>query len=218
MDYSNREILPAILATTDQEYKNSIAMINTFTNKVHLDIVDGKFASNKTIGLEQVWWPKGWQVDVHMMVEDPSQYLERLILIKPRMVLFHAELKVDLRPIFNRLQLAGIKVGLVLLPSTVPNSVRQLIEQVDHVLIFAGRLGQMGGKTNLLQTGKVRLIKNINPEVTIGWDGGANINNLYSIVRAGVDIINVGGAISKAYNPAEAYQSMVDLITSGEIL
>ena len=71
----------------------------------------------------------------------------------------------------------------------------------------------MGGQANLLQIQKVRLIRAISPNIEIGWDGGANIDNLPMIIQAGVDVINVGSAISLASNPAEAYKAMVELTT-----
>ncbi len=217
MSYQGVEILPAVLAKTEADYKDALTVFSKFTNRIHLDIIDG-LAPEPTIGLDKVWWPKGWQVDIHMMVDQPSKYLERLLTIKPRMVLFHAGLEADLLPIFSQLKQAGIMAGLVLTPDIVPKSVAELIKAADHVLIFAGHLGQMGGRADLLQTGKARIIKKINPEVTLGWDGGANINNLYSIVRAGITTINVGSAISKANDPKSAYQSLVDLVSGDTIV
>ena len=61
----------------------------------------------------------------------------------------------------------------------------------------------------MMQLEKVRLIKKINPLVEIGWDGGVTIDNAYSLVQGGVDILNVGGAIQFADNSAAAYKKLV---------
>ena len=205
------QIVPTILANTQEEFHAAITVIDTFANRVQIDIVDGEFASNRTVGLDDLFWPDNWLVDIHMMVKAPSRYIDKLILMKPHMVIFHAEVEEDLTPTFEKLRQAGIKSGLALLRGTVPYNEARQIAMVDHVMIFAGELGQMGGKANLLQVEKVRLIKEISPNVEIGWDGGANIDTLTTIMQSGVDVINVGGAITNAKNPAEAFKALVDL-------
>ena len=215
---NNIRIAPTILTASPEEFQTALVAINEFTNQVQIDITDGEFAPSRTIGLDHVFWPDNWQVDLHMMVKNPSRYIDKLILMKPRLVIFHAEVEEDLRPSFEKLRQAGIKVGLALLRQTVPEHKVELITLADHVLIFAGDLGKMGGQANLLQIQKVRLIRAISPNVEIGWDGGANIDNLKMIIQAGVDVINVGSAISTASNPAEAYQAMVELTTQESIV
>jgi hypothetical protein len=210
---TNIRIAPTILTASPDEFQAALVAINKFTNQVQIDITDGEFAPSRTIGLDHVFWPDNWQVDLHMMVKNPSRYIDKLILMKPHLVIFHAEVEEDLRPSFEKLRQAGIKVGLALLRQTVPEQKADLITLADHVLIFAGDLGRMGGQANLLQIQKVRLIRAISPNVEIGWDGGANIDNLPMIIQAGVDVINVGSAISLASNPAEAYKAMVELTT-----
>ncbi len=215
---NNIRIAPTILTASPEEFQTALVAINEFTNQVQIDITDGEFAPSRTIGLDHVFWPDNWQVDLHMMVKNPSRYIDKLILMKPRLVIFHAEVEEDLRPSFEKLRQAGIKVGLALLRQTVPEHKAELITLADHVLIFAGDLGKMGGQANLLQIQKVRLIRAISPNVEIGWDGGANIDNLKMIIQAGVDVINVGSAISTASNPAEAYQAMVELTAQESIV
>ena len=60
-----------------------------------------------------------------------------------------------------------------------------------------------------MQMEKIALVRNMKPEVEIGWDGGANINNVRALAHADLDVINVGSAISNAPNPAEAFQELV---------
>lgn len=212
------KILPTILTSSNEEFQAAIVAINEFTNRVQIDISDGEFAPDKTIPLDHVFWPDSWQVDIHMMVKNPGYYVDQLILMKPNMVIFHAEVEENLRPVFDKLKKSGIKTGLALLRSTVPSNKADLVSLVDHVLIFAGELGKMGGHANLIQTEKVRLIKSINPTVEIGWDGGANIDTLPSILRSGVDVVNVGSAISFANDPKSVYESLVELSTKESVV
>ena len=119
------------------------------------------------------------------------------------------KIKEEFNKIFETLKNAGIKVGVALLPSTYPGNVKPYIDAADHVLIFAGQLGVQGGQADLMQMEKIALVRNMKPEVEIGWDGGANINNVRALAHADLDVINVGSAISNAPNPAEAFQELV---------
>ena len=70
-----------------------------------------------------------------------------------------------------------------------------------------------------MQMEKIQLIRNIKPEIEIGWDGGANITNIRALAHADLDVINVGSAISQAENPADMYQQLVSEIDkSGVVL
>ena len=69
-----------------------------------------------------------------------------------------------------------------------------------------------------MQLEKVRLIRNIHPDVEIGWDGGANLENVFSLAQGGVDVINCGGAISRATDAAQAYQQLVTEINRESVI
>ena len=69
-----------------------------------------------------------------------------------------------------------------------------------------------------MQLEKVRLIRNIHPDVEIGWDGGANLENVFSLAQGGVDVINCGGAISRAADAAQAYQQLVTEINRESVI
>jgi ribulose-phosphate 3-epimerase len=84
-----------------------------------------------------------------------------------------------------------------------------MIKAADHILIFSGDLGHYGGTASLMQLEKIRLVKAINPNAEIGWDGGANIDNAFTLAQGGVDVLNVGGAIGNAEDPASVYATLV---------
>lgn len=202
-------IAPAILANTPEDYKAQIERLHGFAERVHIDVTDGEFAENLTVPETQIWWPKEWKVDIHMMVARPSEHLATIIKLNPNMVIFHGEVEEDLVPIFEKLKSETmIKPGIALLRSTVPQTVEPAILAAEHVLVFSGSLGEYGGKASMMQLEKIRLIKAINSNVEIGWDGGANLSNIFSLSQGGVDVINVGGAIANATDPAEVYKAM----------
>lgn len=202
-------IAPALLAETADDYKAMVERIHPFAKRVHIDICDGEFAPTFTVGAAQVWWPQEWMVDIHAMVARPSEHLETLISLKPHLIIFHAETQEDIVPILQHVKQFGIKAGVALLRSTVPSTVAPAIQAADHVMIFSGELGKYGGTASLMQLEKVRLIRMIRQDIEIGWDGGANVENAYSLSQGGVDVLNVGGAIAKADDPQAVYNALV---------
>ena len=202
-------IVPAILATNPDEYKAQVETIFPFAERVHIDVTDGNFAPNLTLPETQIWWPQEWKVDIHMMVARPSEHIDTIIQLNPNMVIFHAEVEEDLVTIFERLKNETmIKPGLALLRSTVPETVAPAIQAAEHILIFSGNLGEMGGRASMMQLEKIRLIKEINSNVEIGWDGGANLSNVFNLTQSGVDVVNVGSAIMNSQNPERSYKQM----------
>lgn len=211
-------ITPAITVESADEYKAAVERLFPFTQRVHVDISDGEFAPTFLIGAAQVWWPEQWTVDIHAMVARPSEYMETLISLKPNLIVMHAEASEDILPIIKQIQAAGIKAGVALLRSTVPSTVSELIEAADHVMIFSGDLGHYGGTASLMQLEKVRLIRNIRTDVEIGWDGGVNVENAFSLSQGGIDVLNVGGALAKADDPKSAYDTLVNEINKHGII
>lgn len=203
-------IVPCVTVTTPEEYKASLERIHLFAQRVHVDISDNTFAPISLLGVDQIWWPEGWLVDIHAMVAQPSLYVQQLIALKPNMITFHAEVKEDLLPVLQQVKQVGIRTGVALLRSTVPSDVAPLIEASDHVMIFSGELGKYGGTASMMQLEKVRLVKNINASVEIGWDGGVTAENAFSLAQGGVDILNTGGALQKAADPQKAYETLVN--------
>ena len=202
-------IVPTILTDNKQDYRAQAERINVFTRRVQIDVTDGVFAPTQTLDITNVWWPKNWEADLHLMAAYPSQHLDTILKLSPSLCILHAEASEDLLPSFQQLKEAGIKVGVALLPSTFPGNVQHYIEAADHVLIFAGQLGVQGSPADLMQMEKIPLVRNMKPEVEIGWDGGANITNVRALAHADLDVIDVGSAISQAPDPAQAFQELV---------
>ncbi len=211
-------IAPTVLAETPDDYKMQIERVHSFAERVHIDISDGEFAPSFTVSAAQIWWPQGWTVDIHAMVARPSDHLETLIALKPNMIIFHAETQEDIVPILQQVKKFDIKAGIALLRSTVPSTVAAAIGVADHVMIFSGELGKYGGTASLMQLEKVRLIRAIRQDVEIGWDGGVNIENAYSLAQGGVDVLNVGRTLAAAADPKSAYATLVNEINKHGVI
>ena len=202
-------VVPAALCESIEDYQATITRLEPFATRVHVDISDGEFAPTFTVNVNQLYWPANWEVDLHAMVARPSEYLPSLLALKPHTIIFHAEVAEDLAAVMQQVKQAGVRAGVALLRSTVPKTVAPLIELADHVMIFSGDLGHYGGTASLLQLEKVRLIRSIRPTVEIGWDGGASLENVFSLSQGGIDVINTGGAINKTDDAQAAYNTLV---------
>ena len=212
------EVAPCITVESMDDYQAAIERLKPFAERVHIDISDGEFAPTNLVGADQLSWPSEWRVDIHAMVTKPSQHLDALIERKPHTIILHAEANENLLPIINHIKQAGIRTGLALLKTTVPKTISGLLEIVDHALIFSGNLGHYGGKASMMQLEKVRLVRMIHPEIEVGWDGGASLENAYSLSQGGIDVINSGGAINNADDPEAVYRKMVSEINKQSVL
>lgn len=211
-------IAPAILAENAQQYKEQVDRITGFAERVHIDLTDGEFAPTFTVSIPELWAPEGWTIDIHAMVNKLDEYVPKLITLRPHLIIIHAEAEGDVLGALKEIKRSGIMAGLALLKPTVPQTVEELIKEAEHVLIFSGELGKFGGTASLMQLEKIRLIKMINPNVEIGWDGGVMVDNAYSLVQGGVNILNVGGTIQKATDPPAMFAKLQQEISKTGVL
>lgn len=211
-------IAPAILAENAQQYKEQVDRITGFAERVHIDLTDGEFAPTFTVSIPELWAPEGWMIDIHAMVNKLDEYVPKLIALRPHLIIIHAEAKGDVLGALKEIKRSGIMAGLALLRPTVPQTVEELIKEAEHVLIFSGELGKFGGTASLMQLEKIRLVKMINPNVEIGWDGGVMVDNAYSLVQGGVNVLNVGGTIQKATDPPAMFAKLQQEISKTGVL
>lgn len=212
------QIVPTMMAETPEQLQEATVKIQPFARRVHIDISDGEFAPTFLLNESQLTWPQGWEVDIHAMVARPSEHLAQLIQLKPSLVILHAEAQEDIVPHLQALKQAGIRAGVGLLKTTVPATVAAAIQEADHVMIFSGDLGKFGGTASMMQLEKIRLIKKVKQDVEIGWDGGVNLENAYTLTQGNVDVLNVGGAISNSETPAETYNELVKEINKHGVI
>lgn len=211
-------ISPCITVENEDEYKQAVERLTPFAERVQIDISDGEFAPTFLVGVDKLYWPQNWTVDIHAMVMRPSEYVQQLVALKPNLIIFHAEIQEDIVKVIQYVKQCGIQAGVALLKTTVPSAVKEAIEEADHVLIFSGELGKYGGSASLMQLEKIRLVRTIRPTVEIGWDGGVNLENAFSLAQGSADVLNVGGYINKADDPAAAYKQLVDEINKHGVI
>lgn len=201
-------ICPTVTATGPHQYREQMERIEPFAKRVHIDLMDGRFAPTTSPGLDEVWWSPRAKADIHLMYQRPIEQLSTLIKLRPHLVIIHAEAEGDHTHFAEALHKVGIRAGLALLQDTSVESVSRTIKKFNHVLIFSGHLGYHGGEADLSLLGKVTQVQELHPEAEIGWDGGINDQNAKQLVDAGIGVLNVGGFIQQANQPEDAYATL----------
>lgn len=201
-------IVPTITTSDPTVLQQNLQKFVIFSKRIQIDMSDGTFAATTMVPLDEMEFPAEAKIDLHLMTARPSEYLARVMELKPSLCIVHAEVNEDLVEIAQSLHGVGIKFGVALLKTTYPRRVQQALIEADNVMIFAGNLGAQGGVADMLQIEKIPLIRALKPDVEIGWDGGANLSNVRALAHAGVDVINVGNAITSAPDPAAMYKAL----------
>lgn len=203
-------IVPTITTDKPEIYTTNLQEFSKLSKRIHIDASDGTLAPTQLLPLSQIQpVGEGITLDIHVMSARPSEHLADVLRIKPSLCIIHAEVDDNIQDLFAKLKAAGIKVGVALLKTTFPKHVQERIAMSDHVMIFAGELGSQGGALDSLQMEKVPLVRAIKQDLEIGWDGGVNLSNIRAVAHSGVDVINVGSAITNAPDKAAMYQSLL---------
>jgi ribulose-phosphate 3-epimerase len=121
----------------------------------------------------------------------------------------HAEADGDFMAFAREMHRHGIEVGVALLRETPVQAIASALELIDHVLIFAGKLAQNTGPegVDLSVLPKAAQLRQLKPQLEIGWDGGANATNARQLMEGGVDVINCGGYLHGA-DPISAWHTI----------
>lgn len=201
-------ICPTVTAYNMDDYTKQLRLASSLSERVHIDLMDNQFTDSNSPSLNQIWLPSISAADIHLMYKRPMQLVDRLIELKPHLVIIHSEAELDHMHFVALLHQADIMVGLALLQDTSLEDVQDIIHSFDHVLIFSGNLGHHGGHADMAIVDKVREVRLEYPEVEIGWDGGINDNNVQLLIDAEVDVLNVGGFIQNSKDPEQAYEKL----------
>lgn len=208
-------IVPTVTTDSQDIYREQIETSAEYAVRVHIDLGDGEF-TRKLTAVEDVWWPAGMRADLHIMFKRPFEHISAVLALKPQLVIVHAEAEGDFRAFAREMHAHGIEAGVSLLQKTPVEAIVPALELIDHVLIFSGDLGHFGGKANLSLLEKVKQLKQLKPQLEIGWDGGANDTNAKQLADGGIDVINCGGYLH-GDDPVAAYHKIMAIVNAGTI-
>lgn len=202
-------ICPTVTTDDPEIYQMQMEKMVAYAHRVHIDLSDGVFTNNKLMEIEDVWWPGGMQADLHVMYKNPFDHLEALVALRPQLIIVHAEADGDFMQFAAECHKHGIEVGVALLPETTVEAIQPALGVIDHVLIFSGNLGHFGGHADMHLLGKAQRLRQLKPQLEIGWDGGVNDKNARALGLGGIDVLNAGGYLHGAKNPAAAYAKLL---------
>jgi len=183
---------------------------------LHVDVMDGNFVPNLTIGpgyIKDLKKHTDIPLDVHLMIEKPENSLEKYIELKPEYIVIHYESTRFPARSLKLIRESGIKSGIALNPATPVESVFDLIEYCDMILIMSvdpGFSGQsfMRGAVSRISKLKEYLISADYADVKIQVDGGIGEVNIREVVSAGAEVIVAGSAL---FNGGDINQSALKL-------
>jgi ribulose-phosphate 3-epimerase len=198
-------VAPTILAETPEDYAARIDRVKPFAKRLHIDVCDGVFIDTKTVGLSQVYDIDGVPFDLHLMMTHPEGQIENIVSLQPQLVIVHFEAHTDLDSLSRQLRELGIRVGLAINPETTIEQVADLLPNLDHLVVFTGRLGHNGGEFRVDCLEKIGQARAINPNLEIAVDGGVNQETGRQAIEAGANLLNCGSFIHDSPDPEIAY-------------
>ncbi len=196
-------IAPSILSADFSRLGDEIKAVESAgADWIHADIMDGHFVPNITFGpmiVESVRRVTSLPIDVHLMIENPNDYIPTFAEAGASLISVQAEASIHLNRSVQLIRECGARPGVVLNPSTPVQTLEWIIDHVDYVLIMSvnpGFGGQAFIKNSLDKVIALRqLIRQKNLKTLIEIDGGVNAETITDIAAAGVDVFVAGSAI-----------------------
>ena len=202
---NNIKISPSILASDYANLQSELDRIST-SDLIHVDVMDGHFVPNISIGAPVVASIKkvcNVPFDVHLMISNPLDYAEDFAKAGADIICFHSECDSDTEETIDKILSLGKKAGLAIKPATPIDEVVKYLDKLSMVLVMTVEPG-FGGQSFMESTmPKVEAIRKINPDIDIEVDGGINAETIKIAAKAGANVFVAGSAVFKSENPAE---------------
>lgn len=189
---------------------------------IHVDIMDGHFVPNLTMGppvVRSIRKVATVPLDVHLMLQDPDRYLDAFVQAGAAMITVHAEVLPHLHRTIQRIKELGAQAGVALNPSTPVVALEEIAGDLDYVLVMSVNPG-FGGQTFIPRTeSKIEAVRALldrrGSRAPIEVDGGIDATNAARVVAAGAEILVAGNAIFGAVDPARATRALRDAAGAG---
>ena len=212
------EIAPSILSADFTKLADEIAAVEAGGAKVlHVDVMDGHFVPNITIGLPVVKSLRKatkLTIDTHLMIEEPSRYAVKFVEAGADMVSVHVDADVHLQRTLVAIREAGAKAGIAINPATPLSAIEEALPYADFVLLMSVNPGFGGQSFIPTSVDKLRRLKKMIADrglaTKIEIDGGIDASNISEIVQSGAEIIVAGSAVYGRGNATDAVRELID--------
>ena len=199
------KISPSILASDYANLQSELDRIST-SDMIHIDVMDGHFVPNISIGAPVVAACKkvcNVPFDVHLMISNPLDYAEDFAKAGADIICFHTECDSNTEQTIDKILSLGKKAALAIKPATPIDEVVKYLDKISMVLVMTVEPG-FGGQSFMESTmPKIEAIRKINPDIDIEVDGGINADTIKIAAKAGANVFVAGSAVFKSENPAE---------------
>jgi ribulose-phosphate 3-epimerase len=210
------DIAPSILSADFSRLGEEIAAVERGgAGLIHVDVMDGHFVPNITVGLPVVKAVVGstrLPVDAHLMISEPGRYAEQFVKAGAQMVSVHFEADAHLQRTVMAIKTAGAQAGVVINPATPVGALEEILDFADYVLVMSVNPGFGGQKFIPTSIDKVRRLRRMIDErglkVRIEIDGGIDLGNIQQVVAAGAEMIVSGSAIFGAEDAGAAVREL----------
>ncbi len=193
-------IAPSLLACDFAELREEIRRVEAGGARIlHLDIMDGHFVPNLSIGIpvvEAVRRSTDLPLDVHLMISEPGRYIRRFREAGADLLTIHVEAAGDPRPLLEEIRSLGAGAGISLNPPTPVDSLEGCLDLCDLVLVMSVMPGFGGQEFDPAAPDKLRRLRElVGPDVLLSVDGGVNRDTAGICVEAGADMLVTGSAL-----------------------
>jgi len=203
------KIAPSILGADYGNLNEFLKKFEPVSDYFHVDVMDGNFVKNLTIGPCVVKWIKtDVPLDCHLMINNPHLYIEEFAKAGAHAITIHGEASRHLPEDIKKIKDLGCKAGVSINPDTSVDSIAKVLPMVDLVLIMSVHPG-FGGQEFMPEVlEKVKWIREHYPDLDIAIDGGINDKTAPLAKEAGANILVAGSYILKNDNPEEAARKL----------
>lgn len=196
-------VAPSILSADFSDLKKEVLTIEkSGADWVHIDVMDGSFVPNITIGPEIVKSIRKHSTlpfDIHLMINHPENYIEKFVEAGANLLTVHPEACIHLHRVLRQIHSFGIKAGVALNPHTPLNGLEYILEEIDLILIMTVNPGFGGQKFIPSLIKKIedtrKLINSYGKDIYLEVDGGINLETAEFTTRAGANVLVAGNAI-----------------------
>lgn len=203
------KISPSILASNDRT-KSIEKLNNTTADYIHIDTMDGKFVNNTQMPIKEIIELEKISkkpLDIHLMVNNPLEYIKQLQNKNIKYITFHLEIKENIKEIITSIKKLNYKVGIAIKPTTQIEQIKPYLNMIDLVLIMSVEPGYGGQKFIENSIEKAITLKKLDNNIKIEMDGGINNTNINKIKKY-VDIAVVGSYITNNNNYNQAINNL----------